>query len=380
MLYTSLYLRKKNNHPGGNNTMRHRRLFIPGPTEVRPEILQALARPQYGHRTPEWKETYLDITSKLQKLLHTSNDCVLFTSSSSGAWEPTVRQGVQKRLLATTCGAFSERWYDAAVLNGTPVDQLAVDWGKAVHTEYIDEKLSTGKYDAITYVMNETSTGVRNPIEELSELLKTKYPDVFLYVDAVSSMAGEDINVDELGIDFLLAGGQKAFGIPAGLTVTAISDRFYDRAEKCKNPGFYFNVLKMRGNHKKNQTLTTPAIPQAFALQMALDDIFEEGLENRFKRHTDMAEVTRAWAKEHFAMFSEEGYHSKTVSCIANTTGVSIAGLNEKLAKHQVMISNGYGNLKEKCFRIGHMADNQMWEVLGILALVERELGLKRWI
>lgn len=360
--------------------MRHKRLFIPGPTEIRPEVLLALATPQYGHRSKEFKDLYAEVTGKLQKLLNTKKDCLLFTSSSSGAWEPAVRQGVRKKMLATTCGAFSERWYDTAVLNGVPVDQLAVDWGKGVRTEWIDEKLATGEYDAVSYVLNETSTGVRNPIEEVSELLKTKYPDVFLYVDAVSAMAGEAIDVDALGIDLLLAGGQKCFSIPAGLAVVCLSDRFYERAEKAETPGFYFNVLKMKKNHDKSQTLTTPAIPQIFALNVVLDDIFDEGMDNRWKRHADMGAVVRAWANEHFEMFTEEGFYSNTVSCIKNNRGVSIAGLNDKLANHMAMISNGYGKLKEQCFRIAHMGDTQMWETLGILALIERELGFKKWI
>jgi aspartate aminotransferase-like enzyme len=367
-------------NPGGIFIMRHKRLFIPGPTEVRPEVLLALATPQVGHRSQEFKNLYADTTTKLQKLLNTKNDVVLFTSSSTGAWEPAVRQGTLKKLLCTTCGAFSERWHKAAVLNGIPCDQLAVDWGKGVRTEWIDEKLATGEYDALTYVLNETSTGIRNPIEEVADLIKSKYPDVFLMVDAVSAMAGENIDVDTLGIDLLLAGGQKCFCIPAGLTVVSLSERFFERAEKAGHAGYYFNVLEMRKNHQKSQTLTTPAIPQIYALNMVLDDIFDEGMDNRWKRHEDMAKVVRAWANEHFEMFSEEGFHSKTVSCIKNTKGIDVAGLNEKLAAHMAMISNGYGKLKEQAFRIAHMGDTQMWEVLGILALIERELGFKSWV
>jgi aspartate aminotransferase-like enzyme len=221
---------------------------------------------------------------------------------------------------------------------------------------------------------------VRNPIEDVCDLLKRKYPDVFLMVDAVSAMAGEDIPVDELGIDMIFAGLQKCFGLPAGLAVVMISDRFFERAAKAETPGFYFNALKLKSNHDKNQTLTTPSIPQAFALDLQLDDMFAEGLENRYKRHLDMSTAVRAWAVEHFAMFSEEGYHSKTVTCIENTKAVSIADLNKTLAKHNCMISNGYGKLKEKCFRIAHMADTQIWEVLGLLALIERILGFKKWV
>lgn len=360
--------------------MYHKRLFIPGPVEVRPEMLLALARPQYGHRSQEWKDTYKQLTEKLQKLLYTKNDVLLFTSSSTGAWEPAVRQGVQKKILCTTCGAFSERWHKTAVLNGVPNELLAYDWGFGVKTADIDAKLATGEFDALTYVLNETSTGVRNPVEEVSDLLKTKYPDVFLMVDAVSAMAGEKIAVDELGIDLLLAGLQKCFGLPAGLTVVSVSERFYERAEKAATPGYYFNVLEMRKNHQKSQTLTTPAIPQAFALDAQLDDIFEFGLEKRFRRHKDMAGVVQAWAKEHFDMFPEEGYWSNTVSCIKNTRGIGVADLNKALAEHHCMISNGYGKLKEHCFRIAHMADTEMWEILGLLALIERILGLKNWV
>lgn len=359
--------------------MYHKRLFIPGPVEVRPEMLLTLATPQIGHRSSEWKAIYKEVTEKLRKLLRTKNDVLLFTSSSTGAWEPAVRQGVQKKVLCTTCGAFSERWHTTAVMNGVPNEALAYEWGKGVKTKDIDAKLATGEFDAITYVLNETATGVRNPVEEVAELLKTKYPDVFLMVDAVSAMAGEDIPVDDLGIDFILAGLQKCFGLPAGLTVVAVSPRFYERAAKAKTPGYYFNVLEMKKNHDKGQTLTTPAIPQALALNRQLDDMFEFGIEKRYKRHEDMAKAVQAWAKEHFAMFPEAGYWSKTVSCIDNTRGISVADLNKALAEHHCMISNGYGKLKEKCFRIAHMADTEMWEILGLLALIDRILGFKKW-
>jgi aspartate aminotransferase-like enzyme len=354
-------------------------LFIPGPSEVRPEVLLALATPQIGHRSGDFQTLYADVVGKLKQMLHTEGEVVLYTSSSTGAWETAVRQGSLKKILCTSCGAFSERWYDCAKFNGVPADPLAVEWGLANHTEDIDKALSTGQYDAITYVLNETSTGVRNPIEEISALLKKKYPDVFLMVDAVSAMAGEDINVDELVIDFLLAGGQKCFSIPAGLAVVAASKRFMERAAKAPNPGYYFNIIQMKKYMDKNQTLTTPAIPQIYALKVVMDDIVAEGFENRWARHANMAKITQEWAQTHFKVFSEAPYWSKTLTCVTNTREINVADLNSKLGKHCAQLSNGYGKLKEKAFRIAHMGDTQVWEILGLLALIDHELGFKKW-
>jgi len=354
--------------------MSHKRLFIPGPTEVRSENLAALAKPQIGHRGDEFKDLYTRVVPKLQKLLETNDPVFLFTCSSTGVWEAAIRNSVRDRVLCCMQGAFSDRWLKVAEANGKEAIPLKVEWGRAITAQAIDKELGKGGYDAITVVHNETSTGVMNRMDEIAAVLR-KYPEVTFLVDAVSSMAGVRIPVDEWRIDVCLAGLQKAFALPAGLTVAAVSSRALEKAKTVKNRGYYFDFLDMLKYHERGQTPATPAIPQIQALDAQLDDILAETPGGRFERHEALARIVREWARRHFALFSEEGYESPTLTCIANTRGISVSALNKELGKQWAAISNGYGDLKEKTFRIAHMGDTQEWEIRGLLAVIDRILG-----
>jgi len=356
--------------------MRHKRLFIPGPTEVRVENLAALAQPQVGHRSAEFKALYASVVPKLRKLLGTDGKVFLFTSSSTGVWEAAIRNCVRERVLCCMQGAFSDRWLKVAESNGKQALPLKVEWGQAITAEMIDSELAKGGYDAITVVHNETSTGVMNRLDEIAAVVK-KYPDVSFLVDAVSSMAGSKIDVDALGIDVCLAGLQKAFALPAGLAVASVSERALEKAATIENRGYYFDLIEIAKYDSKGMTPSTPAIPQIQALDAQLDDFFVEGLEARFARHAFLADIVRGWARKNFALFAAEGYESPTVTCVENTRGISVADLNDELAGQWAMISNGYGVLKEKTFRIAHMGDTQEWEIRGLLATIDRILGLE---
>jgi aspartate aminotransferase-like enzyme len=272
-------------------------------------------------------------------------------------------------------GAFSDRWLKVAQANGKEAHELKVEWGRAITADQIDAALRRGRYDAITVVHNETSTGVMNHLDEIADVMR-RHPDVTFLVDAVSSMAGAPIDVDALGIDVCLAGLQKAFALPAGLAVANVSERALEKAKGIENRGYYFDFLDMLKYDERKQTPATPAIPQIFALAAQLDDILAEGLERRFARHAELAAIVQDWARRRFALFSEEGYASPTVTCVANTRGISVPDLNAALGRQFAGISNGYGVLKDKTFRIAHMGDTQEWEIRGLLAVIDRILGL----
>ncbi|MCD6170926.1 MAG: alanine--glyoxylate aminotransferase family protein [Thermoplasmata archaeon] len=355
--------------------MRHQKLFTPGPTEVREEILQTLSTPQIYHRSKEFSELYAEIQPKLQQLFYTKNPVFIFPSSATGAMEAAVINGVRKKCLNLVNGAFSNRWYEITQMNGIDSDALNVEWGKAIKPEMVKEMLDKGEHDAVTLVFNETSTGMMNPLKEIAEVIR-EYDDVLLFVDAVSALGGVKIEVDKLGIDMCLAGVQKCMALPSGIAVASISERLLERANEVRR-GFYFNIPRLYKYHLKNQTMVTPPIPHIFALNAQLDYILkEEGLEKRFARHEKMAKIVQNWARKYFDIFPEKGYESKTVTCIKNTRGISIAGLNEELAKYYLKISNGYGKLKEKTFRIAHMGDMEVHDVEGLLALIEDILNL----
>ncbi len=350
----------------------HKKLFIPGPTEVRREVLEAQAKWMIGHRMNEFSELFYNVTEKVKKALGTNNHVLIFTSSATGVMEGTLRNVVENRFLSTICGAFSERWYKIGLANGKEGDFVEVEWGKAIKPEMIEEKLKTGKYEAVLVTYNETSTGVMNPLKEIGEMMK-KYPDVLLLVDAVSAMMGAPIKPEEWGIDVVFASVQKAFALPPGLTVTIVSEKAIEKAKKVKNRGYYFDFLSMLKRYEeKHQTPATPAISLLYAMDYQMDRILEEGMEARYRRHAEMAEYTRKWALEHgFEMFPEKGYESPTVSTIKNTKGFSVKDLNKELAKRGYAISNGYGKLKEQTFRIGHMGDVTMYELKELLWHIE---------
>lgn len=357
--------------------LNHRRLFIPGPSEVRAENLLAMATPQVGHRTPEFSELYNRIQPKIQQVLYTSGPVFMVTSSATGVMEGSVRQCVHKKCISFVNGAFSKRWFQIVQACGIPCDSHDVEWGHAIKPEMIEKRLATGEYDCLTYVLNETSTGVVGPLDECAEVWK-KYPNVTVLVDAVSAMGGMKIEFEKLGLDVLLAGLQKCFALPSGLTVCAVSPKAMEKSKGAKGKGYYFDFVELLKSHAKGQTPTTPAIPHLFGLDHQLDFIFAEGLENRWARHREMATTVQDWAIDRgFGLFAEDRkYASLTLTCIDNREKkISVGDLNKALAKHWVMISNGYGDLKEKTFRIAHMGDATMVDILGLLAMIDRILG-----
>jgi aspartate aminotransferase-like enzyme len=354
----------------------YKKLFIPGPTHVREEILNAQTVPMIGHRAKEYSELQAAVTPKLQQMLYTNQRVYLFASSSTGVMEGSIRQSSMKRTLTTVCGAFSKRWHEIVVDNGVPCDKLEVAPGQAITVDLVDEALSKADYDAVCLTMNETATGVMNPIQDIAAMIHEKYPQVIIQVDAVSCMAGVKIEFDAWGLDVCFAGTQKCFALPPGLTVCAVSDRAREKALKIPNRGHYFAWSMMDKHYEKSQTPATPAISLIQALNVQMDSILSEGLENRWARHAAMAEVTRAWARKNFRIYGDERYLSNTVTNVENTRSISVGDLNKELGQRGAMISNGYGDLKDKCFRIAHMGDLNMGDMQWLLAQIDDILGL----
>jgi predicted phosphoserine aminotransferase len=351
------------------------RLFYPGPVEVSREILQEMSRPPIPHRGPEFVELFRRVVGKLKELLETKHDVFLVTSSGSGLWEAAARSCIRRRVLSCTCGAFSERWADVCAANGKEVTTLRVEWGKPNLPEALAEALKKGGVDAVTYVHNETSTGLRNPLEDVAKVMR-QHPDVMFLVDAVSSMGGMPLKFEPWGIDLALTSSQKAFALPPGLAIAVVSPKALERATEIPNRGYYFDLLGLKKNADKGQTPTTPSISHIYALDRQLDRMLAEGLENRFRRHREIAELVRRWAREKFALFPEAGYESDTVTCVTNTRGISVSELTSQLKKaHQCVISNGYGKLKDRTFRIGHMGELRLSDVEELLGWIDEIVG-----
>lgn len=353
----------------------HKKLFIPGPVEVREDVLEKMAEPMIGHRTKDASNLQRGISDKMRKVMYTNNEILLSTTSGSGLMEGSVRSCTAKRAAIFSIGAFGDRWYKMAVSNAVPADKFTSEPGKPTTAEMVDKELSTGKYDLITITHNETSTGVMNPVEEISEVMK-KYPEVVWCMDTVSSMAGTKIEVDKLGVDICITSTQKCLGLPPGMSICSFSQKAVEAAKKVEFRGVYLDLLDLYNciQKKDYQYPSTPSLSHMYALDYQLDRILAEGLENRFARHLEMAKTVRAWARENFELFPEERYASNTLTTIKNTKGISVADLNKKLGEQGYMISNGYGDLKEKTFRIAHMADTTVDEVKELLAVIDRIL------
>jgi aspartate aminotransferase-like enzyme len=352
------------------------KLFIPGPIWCREDALQEMAKQPMGHRSKQFTALYTGVLEKLRKVLDTKCDVHVSTSSGSGVWELAIRNCVRKRALVCDCGAFSAKWGDVAEMNGREIVRLTVPSGKAIRGEMIADAIKKNDVDAVLYVHNETSTGVTNPIQEAAEVLRDKQ-DVLFLVDAVSSLTGIPLDIDGLGIDICLASTQKAIGIPPGAAVFTASERAYERAKGIPDRGYYFDLLGFRKSAQKGQTVVTPSIPHIYALDFQLNGMLAEGMAKRYARHTEMANFVRDWARKHFAMFPEAGYESDTLSCITNTRNIDISALNkELLARHDCIISDGYGDLKGKTFRIAHMGDMQMSDMRELLGWIDEILGL----
>src|ERR1700743_1282695 len=290
--------------------MAHVKLHIPGPVEVSEKTFRAFASPMIGHRGQGFKDLYAKMQPQLQSLLYTKQLVYLSTSSAWGVMEGAIRNLVTKKVLNCMCGAFSDKWLDVSQRCGKAAEGLKVDWGSPIRAAQIDAKLATGQFDALTLIHNETSTGVMSPLAEIAAL-KKKYPDVMFIVDAVSSLTALPIKFDELGIDVLLAGTQKAFALPPGLAVFVASPAALAKAATAKDRGYYFDFVEFQKNAEQSMTPSTPSISHVYALSSKLDEFFAEGLEARYARHRKTNQMVHDWAARHgFTLFPEKGFES----------------------------------------------------------------------
>ena len=355
-----------------SGVISHDKLFIPGPVEVSEKTLAAFARPMIGHRGAAFKELYAEIHPRLQELFGTKQPVFLSTSSAWGVMEAAIRNLVRRRVLCCTCGAFSDKWLDVARRCGREAEPLQVEWGKAIDPGEIEGQLATGKFDALTLIHNETSTGVMNPLGEICAVV-AKFPEVALIVDSVSSFSAMPIPMDSLGIDVLLTGSQKALALPPGFSLFSVSQKAFARAAEVKDRGYYFDFLEFKKQQEGDMTPTTPSVGHIHALQSKLDDIFAEGLTNRYARHARTNAIVHNWVRARgFEFFAPEGARSVTLTCVKNNRAIEVAGLTKSLReKHHLVIDGGYGKLKGKTFRLSNMGDETEDTVGHLLACLD---------
>lgn len=350
-------------------------LFIPGPTDVAPEILAAQTQPMIGHRSPACSELFAHIQGRLRRVFQTESRVYVLASTGSGLQEAAIRNAVRRKVLVCVGGGFGERWFEIARANGIPADRLDVPWGQPHDPARLAAAVAGGDYDAVAIVHNETSTGVENPLAEMAAVVRDASPETLLLVDAVSSVGGVDIRTDAWRLDIVLTSSQKCFALPPGLAFVAVSDRTLERAASVAYRGWYFDFLLLEKYLNQNNAPATPAISLLYALDAQLDRILAEGLESRFARHRRMAEIAQAWALDRFDLLAPAGARSKTVTTIVNTHGTDVSALNAYLEAHGMSIATGYGPIQDRTFRIGHMGEIQPDDVEQLLARMDEFLA-----
>ena len=365
-----------------NNRIPFGRFFLPGPTEVPFDLFEAMLRPVAGHRSAEVTKVVAGLQVDASRLFRTERPVFLSPSSATGMMEAAITNLTHKRVLCLSCGSFSHRFFDIAQATGRAADLMEADWGDPNLPETLRERLATdpGRYDLVTVVHSESSTGVLNPIMDLAAVVN-EFEDVLIAVDTVSSLSGARVLTDEWGLDFVLTGSQKALALPPGLALAVASERALERASKVENRGFYFDLLKFEKNIEKSQTPNTPAVSLLFALERQLARIMAEGLEARCVRHEEMAQRTCAWVDEvsartgkPYRVLAPEGYRSPCVTVIMLPDGLSGPEVVARVKSHGYTVAAGYGRLKESSFRIGHMGEHTIDELEALLAILDEVL------
>lgn len=350
-------------------------MFVPGPVDVDPQILAAQAQPMLPHRSGEFETIFRRCWENARQVFHTQSRVFITASSGTGLQEAAVRNFARRDVLSCVNGAFGQRWYEVALSNGKQADVLSAPWGEPLLPGMVSDALRRKRYEIITLVHNETSTGLQNPVDEIAAAVRETSPETLICVDAVSSLGGALVDMDGWGLDMVLTSSQKCLALPPGLGLAAVSDRAMAYAEGVPDRGWYFDLVRLEKHLHKDSTPATPAVSLLYALDVQLDHILDEGLVNRFARHSAMAERVQSWALAHgFDLFAPEGYRSQTVTTVANTPGIDVPGLNAFLRDKGMRIANGYGTLKGQTFRIAHMGETQMAHIDELLQAMETYL------
>ena len=347
------------------------RFFLPGPTDVHPEVLAAMQRPMIGHRSAAMEQLLARLDAPLRRLFRTARAVLVGTTSATGFMEMAVRNGVRRRALSLVNGSFSERFANLVRACDKDCVRLDVPLGCAVEPDMLRDALRRTPVDAVTLVHSETSTGVLQDLPALAAVVR-EFDDVLLLVDAVTSLAGSPVETDAWGLDFVFTGSQKALALPPGLALGAASERMLERAKGLSARGVYFDLVAFADATARRQPTNTPAISLFYALEAQLGRIEREGgVEARWRRHDAMRRRVEAWSEQRgVAYLPREGRRSWTVSCLKLPEGKSAPQIVAALREAGWTIGAGYGPLKERTIRIGHMGDHTVGVLEELLALL----------
>jgi aspartate aminotransferase-like enzyme len=352
-------------------------LMIPGPTNLPPEVREAIGRPTMYHRGAEFAALLDKCNKGLQAVFQTANDVLILSSSGTGGVEAAIVNLISPddRVLVINGGKFGERMAEIATTYGALVTTLDVEAGKAAEPQQVADILSRQPFKALLMVQNETSTGVAQNVASLARIAQDY--GCLTIVDTVSGMAGIPVKTDEWGLDAVVAGSQKAFMLPPGLAFVTLSPRAWQVVAQCKTPRFYFDLTAAKKSHDKGQTPFTPAVNLIQGLGAALDVILAEGMEHVYARHAAAGRACRAAARAlGLELFADPAYASNVVTAVASPAGVDSSALTKQVrADANIIISGGQGDLKGKIFRIGHLGTVTREDLVVTIEAVALALG-----
>ena len=354
--------------------------FIPGPTEVRDNVLKAMLKPMIPHRSAEFEALFARLQTGLREVFRTSRPVFVSASSGTGMMEAAIRSIPDGPILCLVNGAFSEKFAHIAEMCGRRVDRYEIPWGEVHTADRLDHHLAVTAYRAITVTHSETSTGALNPVRAISDAAHAR--GVLCLIDSVSGVGGAELRFDEWKLDFVLTGSQKALALPPGLAFGAASEEFIALAAEATGRGVYFDIVEMDRFARANQVPSTPAFSLLYALEAQLEQILDEGLEARWTRHTEMADATSEWiaatqvsAGTELANIVARQFRSPTVSTIHLPASITGPDFVQRVRRAGIIIGGGYGKLAGTTFRIGHMGDHTLKTLQGCLAACENGLG-----
>jgi len=333
-------------------------LRIPGPTPCPPEVLAALSRQMINHRGPEMAELAKSVVARLAPFFQTTGDLLLLTGSGTAGLEAAVVNTLSPgdRVLGLSVGVFGERFLSIAETYGAEVNRPTVEWGRAVDPAAVSRALAEGDYRAVLLTHNETSTGVTNPLQEICERVRGE-SDALMLVDAISSLGALPLATDAWGVDVVVTGSQKAWGVPPGMAMVSVSNRAWEAAEAARMPRYYLDLRRHRELARKGQFPWTPAISVLYALDAALTLMESEGREAIYARHAACAERTRAGiGKLGLTLFADPRFASNTVTAVKVPEAVDGQALTRLLReKYATVVAGGQERLAGHIMRFGHL-------------------------
>ncbi|MGI8424892.1 MAG: pyridoxal-phosphate-dependent aminotransferase family protein [Chloroflexota bacterium] len=337
---------------------REANLRIPGPTTLPPAVRRAVAEQMINHRGPEFAALLGEITEGTQRVFNTKNDVLFFPASGTGGLEAAIVNSFSPgdRVLSITIGSFGERWCEIARAFGLDVDHMQLEWGSAADPVEVERRLSAhGPFKGVLVTHNETSTGVTNPVAQLTGIVR-RHEALFL-VDAVSSMGAIPFQTDGWDVDIAITGSQKAWMCPPGMAMLSVSSRAWEAHARARLPRSYFDFGAARDYQQRGQTPYTPAVGIMYGLRAALRLMEKEGLTQVFRRHHLVAERARKAVRAlGLDLAADRNHFSDTVTSVKASAGVDLKLAFKRLRdEHDVVLATGQEHWRDTHFRIGHL-------------------------